>query len=188
MFFHKSWWYGQWLWLLAQVYAMPVFDMIETVLVRKFGFRPSLMLRLIARSVYVGNGSTIWTLNQSLQSELRRSENQTDELQPVRAGFTMFVAITFPFFSALLSFFGGFAFTPTMYFVSSHWSIYLFFFLFAATIVSYNILIVKCIYNQVQKCDMRVDWFMLVSGSFLVSCGSQYTNPKLSASHGLPTG
>ncbi|XP_066326342.1 lysine histidine transporter 1-like isoform X4 [Miscanthus floridulus] len=34
-----------------QVYAMPVFDMIETVLVRKFGFRPSLMLRLIARSV-----------------------------------------------------------------------------------------------------------------------------------------
>ncbi|XP_066352013.1 lysine histidine transporter 1-like [Miscanthus floridulus] len=68
-----------------QVYAMPVFDMIETVLVRKFGFRPRLMLRLIARSVYVG--------------------------------FTMFVAITFPFFSALLSFFGGFAFAPTTYFL-----------------------------------------------------------------------
>jgi hypothetical protein len=33
------------------------------------------------------------------------------------AGFTMFVAITFPFFSALLSFFGGFAFAPTTYFV-----------------------------------------------------------------------
>ncbi|XP_066326347.1 lysine histidine transporter 1-like isoform X6 [Miscanthus floridulus] len=68
-----------------QVYAMPVFDMIETVLVRKFGFRPSLMLRLIARSV--------------------------------RLWFTVFVAITFPFFSALLSFFGGFAFTPTTYFL-----------------------------------------------------------------------
>jgi len=70
-----------------QIYAMPVFDMIETVLVRKFWFRPGLMLRLIARTAYVG--------------------------------FTMFVAITFPFFSELLSFFGGFAFAPTTYFVSS---------------------------------------------------------------------
>ncbi|PUZ49966.1 hypothetical protein GQ55_6G021700 [Panicum hallii var. hallii] len=64
---------------------MPVFDMIETVLVRKFRFRPGLTLRLIARTLYVG--------------------------------FTMFVAITFPFFSALLSFFGGFAFAPTTYFL-----------------------------------------------------------------------
>jgi len=68
-----------------QIYAMPVFDMIETVLVRKFWFRPGLMLRLIARTAYVG--------------------------------FTMFVAITFPFFSELLSFFGGFAFAPTTYFL-----------------------------------------------------------------------
>ncbi|CAL5010270.1 unnamed protein product [Urochloa decumbens] len=36
-----------------QVYAMPVFDMIETLLVKKLRFRPSLMLRLIARTVYV---------------------------------------------------------------------------------------------------------------------------------------
>ncbi|CAD6247179.1 unnamed protein product [Miscanthus lutarioriparius] len=36
-----------------QVYAMPVFDMIETVLVKKLRFAPSLTLRLIARSVYV---------------------------------------------------------------------------------------------------------------------------------------
>ncbi|OEL15693.1 Lysine histidine transporter 1 [Dichanthelium oligosanthes] len=70
-----------------QVYAMPVFDMIETVLVRKFWFRPGLMLRLIARTAYVA--------------------------------FTMFVAITFPFFNELLSFFGGFAFAPTTYFVAS---------------------------------------------------------------------
>ncbi len=34
------------------------------------------------------------------------------------AVFTMFVGITFPFFSALLGFFGGFAFAPTTYFVS----------------------------------------------------------------------
>lgn len=30
----------------------------------------------------------------------------------------MFVAITFPFFGGLLGFFGGFAVTPTTYFVS----------------------------------------------------------------------
>ena len=40
-----------------QVYAMPVFDMIETVLVKKYWFRPGLRLRLIARTVYVGNAS-----------------------------------------------------------------------------------------------------------------------------------
>jgi hypothetical protein len=39
------------------------------------------------------------------------------------AAFTMFIAITFPFFDGLLSFFGGFAFAPTTYFVSSRWSI-----------------------------------------------------------------
>ena len=40
-----------------QLYAMPVFDMIETVLVKKYWFRPGLRLRLIARTVYVGNAS-----------------------------------------------------------------------------------------------------------------------------------
>ncbi|KAJ1267082.1 hypothetical protein BS78_07G028700 [Paspalum vaginatum] len=68
-----------------QIYAMPVFDMIETVLVKKLRFPPGLTLRLIARSVYVA--------------------------------FTMFIAITFPFFSDLLSFFGGLAFAPTTYFL-----------------------------------------------------------------------
>ncbi|KAL6973470.1 hypothetical protein U1Q18_027655 [Sarracenia purpurea var. burkii] len=33
------------------------------------------------------------------------------------AAFTMFVAITFPFFDGLLGFFGGFAFAPTTYFL-----------------------------------------------------------------------
>ncbi|XP_072991565.1 lysine histidine transporter 1-like isoform X3 [Typha latifolia] len=68
-----------------QIYAMPVFDMIETVLVKKFNLPPGLVLRLIARSLYVA--------------------------------FTMFIAITFPFFSALLGFFGGFALAPTSYFL-----------------------------------------------------------------------
>lgn len=44
-------------------------------------------------------------------------------MTPVFSAFTMFLGITFPFFSDLLSFFGGFAFAPTTYFVSSHWSI-----------------------------------------------------------------
>lgn len=34
------------------------------------------------------------------------------------AAFTMFIAITFPFFGGLLGFFGGLAFAPTTYFVS----------------------------------------------------------------------
>ncbi|KAI6671373.1 hypothetical protein NL676_006258 [Syzygium grande] len=68
-----------------QLYAMPVFDMIETVLVKKLHFKPSTMLRFVSRNLYVA--------------------------------FTMFVAITFPFFGGLLGFFGGFAFAPTTYFL-----------------------------------------------------------------------
>jgi amino acid permease len=68
-----------------QIYAMPVFDMMETLLVKKLNFKPSSALRFIVRNVYVA--------------------------------FTMFVGITFPFFSGLLSFFGGFAFAPTTYFL-----------------------------------------------------------------------
>jgi hypothetical protein len=36
-----------------QIYAMPVFDMIETVLVKKHRFQPTFCLRLVARSSYV---------------------------------------------------------------------------------------------------------------------------------------
>ncbi|KAL0431587.1 UNVERIFIED_CONTAM: Lysine histidine transporter 1 [Sesamum radiatum] len=67
-----------------QIYAMPVFDMIETVLVKKLEFNPSWYLRFVARNTYVA--------------------------------FTMFIAMTFPFFNGLLGFFGGFAFAPTTYF------------------------------------------------------------------------
>ncbi|KAK1318847.1 Lysine histidine transporter 1 [Acorus calamus] len=68
-----------------QIYAMPVFDMMETVLVKKLHFSPGILLRLITRSAYVA--------------------------------LTMFLAMTFPFFDGLLSFFGGFAFAPTTYFL-----------------------------------------------------------------------
>ncbi|PWA46019.1 lysine histidine transporter 1 [Artemisia annua] len=36
-----------------KIYAMPVFDMIETVLVKKLNFTPSFMLRFITRNIYV---------------------------------------------------------------------------------------------------------------------------------------
>ncbi|XP_071696106.1 lysine histidine transporter 1-like [Rutidosis leptorrhynchoides] len=36
-----------------QIYAMPVFDMIETVLVKKLNFAPSFTLRFITRNIYV---------------------------------------------------------------------------------------------------------------------------------------
>uniref|UniRef100_A0A9I9D8X1 Amino acid transporter transmembrane domain-containing protein n=1 Tax=Cucumis melo TaxID=3656 RepID=A0A9I9D8X1_CUCME len=36
-----------------QIYSMPVFDMIETVLVKKMHFKPSFLLRFIARNIYV---------------------------------------------------------------------------------------------------------------------------------------
>ncbi|XP_042001505.1 lysine histidine transporter 1-like [Salvia splendens] len=68
-----------------QIYAMPVFDMMESLLVKKLMFRPTWHLRLITRTTYVA--------------------------------FTMFIAITFPFFNGLLAFFGGFAFAPTTYFL-----------------------------------------------------------------------
>ncbi|KAI3699878.1 hypothetical protein L2E82_44485 [Cichorium intybus] len=68
-----------------QIYAMPVFDMMETLLVKKLNFKPTWILRFITRNIYVA--------------------------------FTMFVAITFPFFGGLLGFFGGLAFAPTTYFL-----------------------------------------------------------------------
>ncbi|KAJ6769213.1 LYSINE HISTIDINE TRANSPORTER 2-LIKE [Salix koriyanagi] len=68
-----------------QIYAIAVFDLLETALVKKLHFSPSFMLRFVTRTVYVG--------------------------------LTMFVGICIPFFGGLLSFFGGFAFAPTTYFL-----------------------------------------------------------------------
>lgn len=36
-----------------KIYAKPVFDMIETVLVKKMRFEPSAMLHFISRNIYV---------------------------------------------------------------------------------------------------------------------------------------
>jgi hypothetical protein len=50
-----------------QIFARPVFDMMETVLVKKLHFPPGLALRLIARSTYVGN---VTHLSSRLNSQL----------------------------------------------------------------------------------------------------------------------
>ncbi|XVF49679.1 hypothetical protein PTKIN_Ptkin04bG0032200 [Pterospermum kingtungense] len=68
-----------------QIFAVPVFDMIESYLVKQMHLQPSRMLRITARTSYVA--------------------------------LTMFLAMTFPFFGGLLSFFGGFAFAPTTYYL-----------------------------------------------------------------------
>jgi amino acid permease len=107
-----------------QVYAMPVFDMMETVLVKKLRFRPGLRLRLVSRTVYVGNASPL-SLPQLSETQLFSLMNKQMTTRLMRchrsflscAAFTMFVGITFPFFDGLLSFFGGFAFAPTSYYV-----------------------------------------------------------------------
>ncbi|KAM5557579.1 lysine histidine transporter 1-like [Rosa sericea] len=68
-----------------QVYAMPVFDTIESALVKQMNFKPSYSLRFISRNLFVA--------------------------------MTLLIGVTFPFFGGLLSFFGGFAFAPTTYFL-----------------------------------------------------------------------
>ncbi|KAK2631980.1 hypothetical protein EUGRSUZ_L02171 [Eucalyptus grandis] len=49
-----------------QVYAMPVFDMIETVLVKKLRFKPTGTLRFVARNVYV---ASLHNVARNLQAE-----------------------------------------------------------------------------------------------------------------------
>ncbi|XP_042032517.1 lysine histidine transporter 1-like [Salvia splendens] len=68
-----------------QFYAMPVYDMTDTVLVKKLKFKPTWYLRFITGNTYVA--------------------------------LTMFIAIAFPFFGALVRFFGGFTFAPNTYFL-----------------------------------------------------------------------
>ncbi|KAL2242934.1 lysine histidine transporter 2-like [Sesamum indicum] len=68
-----------------QVFAMPVFDMVESYLVKQMKFKPSRLLRIVTRTSYVA--------------------------------LTMLLGVSFPFFGGLLSFFGGFAFAPTSYYL-----------------------------------------------------------------------
>ncbi|KAG8637713.1 hypothetical protein MANES_15G157000v8 [Manihot esculenta] len=71
-----------------QIYAMPVFDMIETVLVKKLHFKPSMILRFIVRNLYVVN----WYLMLSDQrsSNLTRFIFSNDFKWSFELGFTIF--------------------------------------------------------------------------------------------------
>jgi hypothetical protein len=96
-----------------QVFAMLVFDMIETVLVKKLDFTPGHRIRLIARSAYVLATMFIAMTFPFFDGLLGFFG---------RFGFalaTMFIAMTFPFFDGLLGFFGRFGFAPTTYFIPS---------------------------------------------------------------------
>lgn len=42
-----------------QVYAMPVFDMLESFLVKKLHFKPTRILRFLTRTIYVGEQQTL---------------------------------------------------------------------------------------------------------------------------------
>lgn len=42
-----------------QVYAMPVFDMLEAFLVKKLHFKPTRILRFLTRTIYVGEQQTL---------------------------------------------------------------------------------------------------------------------------------
>ncbi|XP_050221634.1 lysine histidine transporter 1-like [Mercurialis annua] len=68
-----------------QIFAIPVFDMLESFMVGRMKFKPTTRLRVVTRTSYVA--------------------------------LTMFLAMSFPFFGGLLSFFGGFAFAPTTYYL-----------------------------------------------------------------------
>lgn len=110
--------------LYMQLYAMPVFDMIETVMVKKLHFEPSWLLRFVVRNVYVGEqnhtlvSSNFFLLHDLLNAFWNPLLFVSHCCNNFDSAFTMFVGITFPFFGALLGFFGGFAFAPTTYFVS----------------------------------------------------------------------
>lgn len=105
----------------VQVYAMPVFDMIETILIKRYHAQPGLPLRIVSRSAYVGKipPSIISTLYVNIILVYQCWTNHADVSIGSRfTALTLFIGVTFPFFGDLLGFFGGFGFSPTSYFVS----------------------------------------------------------------------
>lgn len=100
------------------------------------------------------------------------------------AAFTMFLGITFPFFGGLLSFFGGFAFAPTTYFVRK---------LFESP------LLLECLHRMhewfLRKDDIIMFAYRVVIllspfpfCSSLASCGFPSINRRSSAHLGVLTG
>lgn len=102
---------------------MPVFDMMETLLVKKLNFRPTTILRFCVRSFYVGKKINrnllfiIYIVGNILVFLKTLRNGVTLIRKPIYVAATMFLGMTFPFFGGLLAFFGGFAFAPTTYFV-----------------------------------------------------------------------
>ncbi|CAM6122677.1 unnamed protein product [Calypogeia fissa] len=86
------------------VYAMPAFDLMEKILVKKYH------VLVLIENIFVKFRIARPTTKRSItvMRLLTRS---------VYVCFTAFIAFTFPFFQDLLAFFGGFAFTPTTYFL-----------------------------------------------------------------------
>lgn len=101
-----------------QVFSMPVFDMIETFLVKQMKLPPSLILRLFARTAFVGTRLFMSELIFKYFLNFYILINQTFFIIYIVSAFTMIVGICIPFFGSLLGFLGGFAFAPTSYFVS----------------------------------------------------------------------
>ncbi|KAL4354898.1 hypothetical protein GQ457_06G036530 [Hibiscus cannabinus] len=106
-----------------QVFSMPVFDMMESFLVKQMKFKPSLFLRFVTRNIYVGEYVFRSVLDTNTLNKLNFFNMSSYEIyfQVITlfldAAFTMFVGITFPFFGGLLGFFGGFCFAPTSFYI-----------------------------------------------------------------------
>jgi hypothetical protein len=100
----------------------------------------------------------------------------------VISAFTMFVAITFPFFGGLLGFFGGFAFAPTTYFVSLNRPSKT----KKETLYEYEILIQWNAFQQ--RISYQCLLFPVSFFSSLASCGLPSTNQRSLAYLGVPTG
>lgn len=94
---------------------MPVFDMLETYLVKEIKLKPSFWLRFTTRTIYVGQLIYQHLLRLCLPFYCERKH--IFEFICC-AALTMFIGMTFPFFGGLVGFFGGFALAPTTYFVS----------------------------------------------------------------------
>ena len=105
---------------------MPVFDMMETLLVKKLNFRPTTILRFCVRNFYVGkkiNRNLLFIIYIVVTCRyilvfIKTIHNGVTLIRkPIYVAATMFLGMTFPIFGGLLAFFGGFAFAPTTYFV-----------------------------------------------------------------------